>query len=61
MGARARPVPHVVEHVGHAAAEGHHDDKEGDEEHAHVLHHHVDAQDDRAKVLRRNANLEGGL
>lgn len=43
MGACAGPITHVVEHIGHTAAECHHDHEEGEKEHAHVLHHHIDA------------------
>lgn len=44
-------VLEVVEHVGDPAGKGEHDDEEGDEEHADILHHRIDAQDDRSKIF----------
>ena len=58
LGAGVGTVAQVVEHVGHAAAEGQHDDEESDEEHGHVLHHHVDAEDDGAKVFGGDSDLQ---
>ena len=58
VGAGALCVPNVVVHVGHTAGEGKHDDEEGDEEHADILHHCIDAQDDRTKIFGSNSNLD---
>ena len=41
--------------------EGQHDDEERHEKHRHILHHHVDAQDDGAEVLRCDSNLNKNL
>ena len=57
MGAGTRPIAHVVEHVGDTTAEGDHDDKESEKEHADILHHHVDAEDDWSEVFGSYANL----
>ena len=47
-----------VEYEWDSAAECDHDDAEGDEEEEDVLQHAADRQDDGAKVLRRDANLQ---
>ena len=47
-----------VEDEWDSAAEGDHDDAEGDEEEEDVLQHAAYRQDDGAEVLCRDANLE---
>lgn len=47
-----------VEYVGHAGRERQHDDRERDEKEENVLHHVVQAEDDRTHVLWRNPNLQ---
>ena len=47
----------IVEHVGHPAREGQHDDKEGDQEHHDILHHRVDTQDDGTEIFGGNPNF----
>ncbi len=58
MSTGTRTIAHIVEHVRDTTAEGNHDYKESKEEHADILHHHVDAQDDRSEVLGSYANLK---
>ena len=47
-----------VKDVRDAARESDHNDDEGHQEEEDVLHHVVHAQDDRAEVFRRDADLE---
>ena len=47
-----------VKDVRDAARESDHNDDEGHQEEEDVLHHVVHAQDDRAEVLRSDADLE---
>ena len=58
-GARVQlEVLEVVEHERDAAGERQHDHEEGDEEHHHVFHQCIDADDDRAKVLGCDPDLD---
>ena len=55
--ARALLIRRHVEDEGDAASERDHDDGERHQEEHDVLHHVIHAQDDRAKVLWRDADL----
>ena len=51
-------VLEIIEHVGDSAGESEHDNKERYQEHHHVLHHCVDAEDDGPEVLGCNADFD---
>ena len=48
----------IIEHVGDTTGECQHDHEESDQEHHHVLHHCVDAEDDGPEVLGCNPDLD---
>lgn len=51
-------VLEIIEHVGDSAGESEHDNKERYQEHHHVLHHSIDAENDWPKVLGSNPYLD---